>query len=216
MKFLLLALFSLSASAMHVDTDKKLMYRPLFATNSKELADKVETKRIEVVEERVIFPNGRARDRMMDAIEMVRVIVNSDEFKEMIIGHLDENGNQTYTRNEGMSNEEIYNFLMEGREVLDQDSPGEMNLYIKRYRPWWPWSKVIGYTKIGKSKFMYVNWRKYKYFDSVEMAGNIVHEWIHLMGFRHDSARDHDSVPYAVGYIIGKLANKYLDQGYLN
>jgi hypothetical protein len=216
MKFLLLITFSLSALAMHVDNDKALLYQPLFAKNAQELADKVETKRIEVVEENIIFPFGRARDRMMEAIEMVRVIVNSDEFKEMVIGYMNENGQRSYTRNEGMSNEDIYKFLMEGREVLDQDTPGEMNLYIKRYRPWWPWSKVIGYTKIGKSKYMYVNWRKYKYFDSVEMAGNIVHEWIHLMGFRHDSARDHDSVPYAVGYIIGKLANKYLDQGYLN
>lgn len=216
MKFLLVLTFSLSALAMHVDNPKELLYRPMFAKNSQEIADKVETKRIEVVEERIIFPFGRARDRMMEAIEMVRVIVNSDTFKEMVIGHLDEHGYRTYTRNEGMNNEEIYNFLMEGREVLDQDTPGEMNLYIKRYRPWWPWSKVIGYTKIGKSKYMYVNWRKYKFFDSVAMAGNIVHEWIHLMGFRHDSARDHDSVPYAVGFIIGELANRYLEQGYLN
>lgn len=216
MKFLLLITLSFSALAMHVDSDKKLLYRPMFAKNAVELANKITTKRIEVVEENIIFPFGRARDRMMDAIEMVRVIVNSDEFKEMVIGYMNEYGERSYTRNEGMSNEEVYEFLMEGREVLDQDTPGEMNLYIKRYRPWWPWSKVIGYTKIGKSKYMYVNWRKYKYFDSVEMAGNIVHEWIHLMGFRHDSARDHDSVPYAVGYIIGKLANKYLDQGYLN
>jgi len=216
MKILILLSLTFSAFAMHVESDKKLLYKPMFAKNSIELASKVETKYIEVVEEHIIFPNGRAHDRLDQAIEMVRTIVNSDEFKEMVIGYTNEYGQRSYTRNEGLTNEEIYSTLMEGREVLDQDTPGEMNLYIKKYRPWWPWSKVIGYTKIGSSKYMYVNWRKYKYFDAVEMAGNIVHEWIHLMGFRHDSASDHDSVPYAVGYIIGQLADKFQNQGYLN
>lgn len=215
MKYLLLFLISFSAKAMQIDSDMKLIYQPEFSKNARELAHETPTKYIDVVAEEVIFPRGSARDRMLNAIEMVSEIVNSETFKEMVIGYLNEYGQRSYTRNEGLSNEEVYLTLMEGREVLDQDTPGEMNLYIKRYRPWWPWSKVIGYTKIGKSKYMYVNWRKYKYFDSIAMASNIVHEWIHLMGFRHDSAKDHDSVPYAIGYITGRLAEQYLEDGYI-
>lgn len=215
MKLLLSILLTTSAFAMHVQSDKALLYKPHFAKNSRALASVVQTQYIDVVENTIIFPRGRARDRMMFAIEMVREIVNSDTFKEMVIGYTNENGQRAFTRNQGLSNEEVYLRLMEGREVVEQDTPGEMNLHIKRYRPWWPWSKVIGYTKIGKSKFMYVNWRKYKHFDSIAMASNIVHEWIHLMSFRHDSAQDHDSVPYAIGYITGELAKKYMADGFV-
>lgn len=215
MKLLLLFFLTTSAFGMHVESDKALLYRPQFAKNSVELAHEVETKYIDVVEDTIIFPHGRARDRMMFAIEMVREIVNSETFKEMVIGYTNEFGQRSFTRNQGMTNEEIYLKLMEGREVVEPDTPREMNLHIKRYRPWWPWSKVIGYTKIGKSKFMYVNWRKYKHFDSIAMASNIVHEWIHLMSFRHDSAQDHDSVPYAIGYITGELAKKYMQDGFV-
>ena len=53
-----------------------------------------------------------------------------------------------------------------------------------------------------------------KYFDRYtpyQVAGNLTHEWLHKMGFTHDSAATSTrpySVPYAVGYIVRQLAGE--------
>lgn len=214
MRFILF-LSIIFASALHAETiftpEKNLLIRQEFAKNSKELAQRVHTPFIKVIQEEVNFNRGSVYDTMMEAIELVEIIVNSETFKERVIGFINTNGARSFTRNEGLTNEEVYLKLMEGKEVLDQETPGEMNLYIQQYHRWW--SKVIGYTKIGSSKWMWVNWKFYKNFAASEMASNIVHEWIHLMGFYHDSASDHDSVPYAVGYITRNLVEQYVQTG---
>lgn len=209
---LLMLVLSFTAFAETIYTpEKNLLIRQEFAPNARELASKVQTPFIKVIKEEVNFNRGSVYDTMMKAIEMVEIIVNSETFKEKVIGYINSTGVRSYTRNEGLTNEEIYLRLMNGKEVLDRNTPGEMNLYIQQYNRWW--SKVIGYTKIGTSKFMWVNWKFYKNFAASEMASNIVHEWIHLMGFYHDSASDHDSVPYAVGYITRHLVEQYVRTG---
>jgi len=42
------------------------------------------------------------------------------------------------------------------------------------------------------------------------VAGNLAHEWTHKIGFDHKSAAEHDSAPYAIGYIVDELAAKVL------
>lgn len=216
MRFLLFlsAIFVFNAHAETIYTPEKLIIRQEFDKNSRELASKVPSPFIKVIQEQINFGRGSVYNTLIDAINLVEIIVNSQTFKERVIGYINSNQVRSYTRNEGLTNEEIYLRLMEGREVLDQNTPGEMNLYIQQYNRWW--SKVIGYTKIGQSKWMWVNWKFYKYFEASEMASNIVHEWLHLIGFYHDSASDHDSVPYAVGYITRELVQQYLREGTLN
>jgi hypothetical protein len=213
MKFVLFLsiIWVTTALAETIYTPEKLLIRQEFARNSKELANKVKTPFIKVVQEQINFNQGSVYNTLMQAVDLVEVIVNSQTFKEKVIGYINTSGMRSFTRNEGLSNEEVYLKLMEGKEVLDQATPGEMNLYIQQYNRWW--SKVIGYTKIGTSKWIWVNWKFYKNFEASEMASNIVHEWIHLMGFYHDSASDHDSVPYAVGYITRTLVAEYLRTG---
>jgi hypothetical protein len=38
------------------------------------------------------------------------------------------------------------------------------------------------------------------------MVSNLVHEWIHLLGYFHVRVGDYDSVPYAIGRIAYKVA----------
>lgn len=206
--------FVTNALAETIYTPEKLLLRQEFAKNSKQLAGKIQTPYIKVIQEKINFNKGPVYNTLMDAMDLVEIVVNSEAFKEKVVGYINSTGNRNYTRNDGLSNEQVYLKLMEGKEVLDQTTPGEMNLYIQQYNRWW--SKVIGYTKIGTSKWMWVNWKFYKNFDASEMASNIVHEWIHLMGFYHDSANDHDSVPYAIGYITRTLAAQYLQTGRLD
>ncbi len=153
--------------------------------------------------------------RMMDAFKMIEEVVNSEEFKEKVIGYMGSTGNRSYTSSNNLTNEQVYAFLMQGKELLKgNETLGEMNFDVARYYK--RWSKVIGYTNPGKHNWISVNGKFYRNYDVAQIASNITHEWIHLCGFYHDSARDHDSVPYAVGYIMEDLVKKLMQQGYLN
>lgn len=149
------------------------------------------------------------------ALPIMEAVVNSEEFKREVIGYVGSDGKRSYTSNNRLTNEQVYEFLMQGKELLKGDSTlGEMNFNVERYSRWW--SKVIAYTSPGNHDWIMVNGKFYANFNEVDIASNLVHEWIHLTGFYHDSARDRDSVPYAVGDIVGKLATKFVKQGFLD
>ena len=77
----------------------------------------------------------------------------------------------------------------------------ELELYQQK-------TKTIGYTYPNTVRI----WMNKKYFSRytpVKVADNLMHEWMHKLGFTHEviwsKDRDH-SVPYAVGYIVEELA----------
>lgn len=157
------------------------------------------------------------KNRIENSFPIIEAVINSQEFKERVVSYVGSNRKREYASNKGLTNEMIYEKLMEGKELLNgTNTPFEMNLDIQRYLSGNPWSKVIAYTTPGKSPYIFVNGRKYKNISTTGIAGNLTHEWIHLMGFYHDSAKDQDSVPYAIGSIMGQLAKKYVEQGYLD
>lgn len=158
----------------------------------------------------------KEKEKLLKAFEIIEAVVNSKEFKEKVISFEGSGPTGGYTSPNELTNEEVYNYLMQGRELIDGDTTlGEMNLDISRYKPWYR-SAVIGRTYPGKSKWIEVNGQHYTKMSVEDMASNITHEWIHLNGFYHSSASDHHSVPYAVGYIVRDLAKKYLQKGYLD
>lgn len=101
-----------------------------------------------------------------------------------------------------MSQEEVYEFLMDGKEVLDHevDREADIELYINESYS----RNVIGYTYPNTPK-QWIYRRFFNSFDYREIAGNIAHEWCHKMGFNHEYRwnylRKH-TVPYAVGYFV--------------
>lgn len=146
--------------------------------------------------------SGNKRDKLEEAFMALERIVNSQEFKNRVINFKNSKGERAFASNRGLSNEEIYERLMEGREDLQPNTPGEMNFYLKLY--YRPFSRVIGYTGPDTNR-IHVNWKFFKRYDVSEVAANLMHEWLHKMGYGHRSAREHDSVPYAIGYIIGEM-----------
>ena len=180
-------------------------------------ADKVATGHLKVVPGTIYGFNKYPSEmkNIRKAFPVMEAVVNSEEFKREVIGYVGLDGQRAYTSNNKLTNEEIYEFLMQGKELLKGDSTlGEMNFNVERYSRWW--SKVIAYTSPGQHDWIEVNGKFYSTFDEVAIAANLTHEWIHLTGFYHDSARDHDSVPYAVGYIVERLAKKFVKQGFLD
>ena len=73
---------------------------------------------------------------------------------------------------------------------------------------------VLGYT-YSNTKTQWV----YNYFFTnggiEDIAGNMVHEWVHKMGFGHASKNNSTrkyTVPYAVGYFVKEYVEKKLTQ----
>jgi hypothetical protein len=151
--------------------------------------------------------SGESLDKLQAAFEVLEQVVNSYEFKERVINFKNSEGERAFASNKGLSNEKIYELFMEGREVLQPHTPGEMNFFLKLYNK--SRSKVIGYTS-PTTNLIHINWRFFKNYQPSQVASNLAHEWTHKMGFDHRSAKEHDSAPYAIGYIVEDLAEKIL------
>lgn len=149
-----------------------------------------------------------SKAKLQKAFDALEHVLNSEEFKEAVINFKNKKGERAFASNDGKSNEEIYQLIMEGRETLQQNSPGEMNLYLKLYTNWF--SRVIGYTTPSVNTIN-MNWKYFRYYTPGDVAGNLMHEWLHKLGFDHRSASEHDSVPYAVGYLVEDMIKSYLD-----
>lgn len=149
--------------------------------------------------------NKEGLDKLHYSFSVLEQVVNSEEFKDRVINFKNSKGERAFASNNGLSNEEIYEIFMEGRETLQPDTAGEMNFYLKLYNK--SWSRVIGYTT-PDTNVINLNWKFFKNFRPHEVASNLAHEWTHKIGFGHRSAKEHDSAPYAIGYIVGDMAEK--------
>ena len=76
-------------------------------------------------------------------------------------------------------------------------------------------SRVLNFVNTqGKTEFASnkgltnINWKFFKSFKPSDVAGNFAHEWTHKIGFDHKSAAEHDSAPYAIGYIVREMAER--------
>lgn len=151
--------------------------------------------------------DAESMQKMEDAFVALEKVVNSEEFKVRVINFKNTKGQRAFASNKGLSNEAIYALFMDGRETLQPNTPGEMNFYLKLYYK--RFSKVIGWTN-GNINTININWKYFKTNKVNSVAANLAHEWTHKIGFDHTSAAEHDSAPYAIGYIVGEMAQRYL------
>lgn len=185
-----------------------------------------------VVPEVMEFPESKQKDRFERAQSILETIMNSQDFKIRVLAYkrsLD--GKRRYQKNylwnnskERLSNEDVFNLIMNGNEFMLPNTLTEMNLnaYVKNCN--WFMNKVsiwcravIGSTSPSDSKWIKLNWKFYKRFKTSEMVSNLVHEWLHLIGFLHGSENMREEVPYVVGSIAGQVAEEYLEkEGYEN
>lgn len=148
------------------------------------------------------------KEKLLRAGELLERVVNSSEFAERVVGHL-YRGAARYVQNEGLTNEQVLERIRLGQETLngreDRTIDLEVDLYYTR-------KNVIGYTYPNVSTI----WSNRRYFDAfteAEIAANLMHEWLHKIGFDHDfkkTRRRPYSVPYAVGSIAKVLARRQI------
>ena len=147
-------------------------------------------------------------DKLNKAIEIVKLVVATEEFRTQILNHVYK-GVKTFADNRGMSNEEIYQSILDAAETLRPSKNNIMDLGVELY---YAATTVVGYTYPTVTQI----WVNTKFFDTYTPAGvahNLMHEWLHKLGYDHDSASTPArpySVPYAIGYIVAEIGKDFL------
>jgi hypothetical protein len=151
---------------------------------------------------------SRSQEEKIDkAIGIVRKIIATEEFRKRIINHT-YNGKKTFVDNKGLTNDQIYKKILEGAEELQPKKNNTMDIEVELYYNFW--TRTIGYT-YPNTKRIWMNTKFFNRYTPVEVSDNLVHEWLHKLGFEHAQAysrRRDFSVPYAIGYLIEELAAK--------
>lgn len=148
-------------------------------------------------------------DKVLRAIEMIKKVMKTKDFKERVY-NFTYNGKRQFVDNKGLTNEQIYQILIDGAETLIPEVDNEMDLDLELYTS--NFTSTVGYTYPNVLRI----WMNTKYFNSysvAQVAGNVFHEWTHKLGFDHASSysksRD-SSVPYGLGYLMVELIDREL------
>lgn len=150
--------------------------------------------------------NAEQEDKILIAADLIKKVVGSEEFKDAILNHT-YNGKKTFVDNGGKTNAQIYAAIIEGSETLRPGTDNKMDLDLEVFTRA---DDTVGYTFPNAIKV----WMNSKFLNKNSAANvttNMMHEWLHKLGFKHSSERTAArpySVPYAVGYLVARLAQK--------
>lgn len=148
------------------------------------------------------------QNKFENALDIVRLVITTEEFKNRVLNHK-YNGVKQFVNNNGLSNSQIYKKILEAAETFKTVKNNTMDMGVELY---YSSNNVIGYTYPTSTQI----WVNRKYFDTfalTSVAMNLTHEWLHKMGFGHDSSattRRPYSVPYAIGYIVRDIGKDFL------
>lgn len=157
----------------------------------------------------ILFTNFKPEDerKVYQAIDIIKAVISSKEFKDRVL-NFEYEGKKQFVDNDGLSNEEIYQKLLNGSESLSPEMDHEMDLELELY---YSSRNTVGYTYPEEMK-IWMNKKFFRVYSPTEVAGNLFHEWTHKLGFHHsfryNKAREY-SVPYGLGYLIRELGRKY-------
>lgn len=145
--------------------------------------------------------------KIQRAEEHIKAVIGSEEFRTKVL-NFTYNGKKQFNYNNGLTNAQIYQKILEASETLTPGKDNEMDLKIKTY---YENSSTVGYTSTG-SGYINMNTKYLNTYTSGAVARNMTHEWLHKLGFKHQVAystsRDY-TVPYAIGKIMEQLSAKY-------
>lgn len=149
----------------------------------------------------------KEEEKVREAVKLIKKVIVSKEFKERVLNY-EFKGEKRFNDNHGLTNEEIYHKILEGAEQMGNKSGNntmdvELELYHQK-------TNTIGYTYPNTVR-IWMNTKYFSRYTPIKVADNLMHEWMHKLGFSHEvmwnSDRDH-SVPYAIGYLVEELASK--------
>jgi hypothetical protein len=152
--------------------------------------------------------DSEQEQKILQAFDLLKKVIASDDFKNRILNKT-YRGKKLFVDNNGLTNAQVYKKLLEGAEELYPVKNNVMDLHLETYEEN---DIVIGYTKPSiKTIFLNTKYLNRADFKAHKVAMNLMHEWLHKLGFKHaqenSSSRPH-SVPYAIGYIMNNLASQ--------
>jgi hypothetical protein len=142
------------------------------------------------------------------AAAIVKKVVATEAFKDKVLNHTF-NGAKTFANNNGLTNAQIYQSVLDAAERLTPTKNNTLDVGVKLY---YENSSIVGYTN-GSITYINVNTKFFDQYSANSVAGNLFHEWLHKLGYGHDSAATAQrpySVPYAIGYIIRDIGKNFL------
>jgi hypothetical protein len=147
-------------------------------------------------------------EKYEDAVALVKKVVATEAFRKAVINHT-YSGSKQFANNNGKTNDQIYQSILDAAEKLTPLKNNTLDVGVKMY---YADNSVVGYTNPSITYFN-VNTKFFNSYDINEVAGNLFHEWLHKVGYGHDSTattRRPYSVPYAVGYMIRNIGENFL------
>lgn len=145
--------------------------------------------------------------RVQNVVPVIERVMNSPEFRNAVLEYRSKSGKNEFEWNTGLTNALVLARIDEARELAYTGRPGEMDISISDY---WRPSGTVGHTSPASS-VIHLNRYQYKRMDDAGIASNLVHEWLHKIGFDHsfdwNPQRD-DTVPYGVGSLVGGLVRQ--------
>jgi hypothetical protein len=138
--------------------------------------------------------------RHQSACDLAEIVINSLEFKKKVLAH-----KFTHTV---LNSEEVYNTFIAGKETLSKEVDYEMDVVVEIYEKN---NRTVGYTYANTVQ-TWVNRKFFRQYTLGEIAANLVHEWLHKLGFDHPAnptLTRPSSVPYAIGYMVRDLVADY-------
>lgn len=157
------------------------------------------------------FSDAEKKVFMEKVVPLLEKVVNSDEFKERVLEY-SYFGNKGFVDNRGLARPAIYRRFISGADKFNTAEDQDLDLFLSIF---YSRRSTIGYTYPSTFK-TWVNRRFFSWWlksdtGRCNIIGNIVHEYMHNLGFDHavrwNKLRDH-SVPYAYGNIAKEIALK--------
>ncbi|MGE3610117.1 MAG: hypothetical protein AB7I27_11060 [Bacteriovoracaceae bacterium] len=146
------------------------------------------------------------QEKVEKAAELLKKVISSKEFRDRVINY-NYNGQNSFVDNQGLSNVQIYQKILNGAEKLLPTKNNMLDVELELYTDT---SSTIGYTYPNTVR-IWMNTKYFNYYTPYDVTDNLMHEWMHKLGFDHaaswSAARDH-SVPYAIGYLVKELSKK--------
>lgn len=142
------------------------------------------------------------------AIAMVKKVVATEAFRKKVLAHTYA-GKTQFANNNGKTNSQIYQSILDAAESLKPLKNNTMDLGVKMY---YAANSVVGYTSTSIT-YINVNTKFFNRYATNQVAGNLFHEWLHKIGYSHDSystTRRPYSVPYAIGYMVRDIGKSFL------
>lgn len=163
---------------------------------------------VNILEANVFLENFEPaeEEKVEKAISIIKRVVSSPEFKQRVLDFTYQ-GKKEFVDSKGLTNEQVFQKIIDGMELLEGDVDQEMDLDLELY---YSSNNTVGYTYPNVSRI----WMNRKYFERyvpTEVANNVFHEWTHKLGFVHavsPSASRNYTVPYALGNLIEELGKR--------